>query len=524
MSIPTLSLRLLPALLAPLIACGPLQAQFTFTSGQATGGSSTGAGQVSFNANFPNNVAPARFTGFIGGTHSLYKFGTGIIRIEGTNAYSGTTTIAAGILELAGGNNSIGAGTIRGNITIYNNQGLITSTINALGWREGEKVDSIYSDGGTFYNTATGDQGWGVRYTFSNAGGLMSSNNGHNDVANNTASSPSYFTLGNYGGASALRLINPFNTTVRVYGRVDLRTDDGYSNIVLDVSTMGTLAMHAALTESLTPGAGITKIGGGNLELRAINTYTGTTIVNGGALSLINEYHSPNNGVGTLRGNITISSGTVYLNNPNVLGYLTGEKVNGITIGGQGSLINSANADQGWGIAYNFTGSGNMSTNGGTASATTGSKFSFGNNTTVTVAASSNPTISGRVDLRSDLNPNTDFTIDTNSKLNVSAAVTGGGGINKYGPGTLALTGPVSYTGATNVAAGTLEVRDGTLSGAVSGGGTILKTGPTSFTLSGTSPFAGTWDVAAGNIVISSAANLGATSSLILRGTALQTT
>src|SRR5262245_17481333 len=72
-----------------------------------------------------------------------------------------------------------------------------------------------------------------------------------------------------------------------------------------------------------------------------------------------------------------------------------------------------------------------------------------------------------------------DATVDTQSNtLTLSGSISGTGGLDKIGPGTLILTGVSTYTGDTNVNEGVLRV-DGSLVSAVSinAGGTLMGTG-----------------------------------------------
>lgn len=106
----------------------------------------------------------------------------------------------------------------------------------------------------------------------------------------------------------------------------------------------------------------------------------------------------------------------------------------------------------------------------------------------------------------------------------IASDLTGTAGLKKVDSGTLILTGAKSYTGLTQVAGGTLQLGDGTVSGSVkgdiaddaalvfapgeaqtyagviSGAGSLTKTGAGTLTLSGANTYAGTTTVAGGRL------------------------
>jgi autotransporter-associated beta strand protein len=118
--------------------------------------------------------------------------------------------------------------------------------------------------------------------------------------------------------------------------------------------------------------------------------------------------------------------------------------------------------------------------------------------------------------------------------LNISGAISGGGGLTKTGSGMLTLTGSDTYCGATIIAGGTLQVGNGgsgasigntssiiddaslvfnqannvVFSAAISGDGSVTKDGAGMLTLTGTNIYTGGTILENGNIVVASASAL----------------
>ena len=143
-------------------------------------------------------------------------------------------------------------------------------------------------------------------------------------------------------------------------------------------------------------------------------------------------------------------------------------------------------------------------------------------------------------------------TIDTQSNTNIiSGTVSGAGALNKSGTGTLVLTSENSFSGGTQVNAGTLQIGNGgeagsvagavalvgtdskvvidrsnavSVDGIISGAGGFVQQGSGTTTLTGLNTYAGGTDITDGTLRVGLDANLGAVSGYIkLNGGTLET-
>ena len=517
----------------------PLHAILYGSNQNNTNSYDTTGGTITLDA--PPAGSQATQSGVIYGSGGIIKSQGGTIRLTAQNTYTGGTSIPWGTLSLDNPSNG-GIGTIRGNVSVNNPLGILqTAAPNALGWITGQKVDRIDLANGTVINTASGDQGWGVTYTMS-GNSMISSNNGHNDPNANVPTAPSRFSFGGPAGGNTSLTVSggSVGSVSRAYGRIDLRSDNGNTAATFNIGLFGNEATPAWLDcyACLTGDAGITKTGAGTLNLYGTNTHTGVTTLNQGVLT-VNK--SGPGGTGGIRSPLVINGGRMDLNAVNALGYLPGEKVNAITVNA-GLLNSTAAGDQGWGVAYTLNG-GEIRSNNGTADPNTLSRLSCGNFTTFTVSAGAAPHISGRMDLRSELNPDTNITVGANGNLIVDAAVTNSGGIRKLGPGTLTFNAANTFTGTLTITEGAVVAggssisgstvnntqlifqSGGTSPGAISGPGTVKKLGGGTVVLTGTNTYTGGTIIETGSISIASNANLSTDNiPLTLAGGGLTTT
>jgi len=220
----------------------------------------------------------------------------------------------------------------------------------------------------------------------------------------------------------------------------------------------------------LAGSSGMTKAGAGNLVLSGGNTYTGTTTVNSGILTL--SYN--NSGQGTIESAIlTILNGTTVIttvNNP--VGY--NGTVNTINIFG-GTYTTIATGDQCWEDTFNLMG-GTISGAGDLA------VDNAANSVFNTIATNVTSTISEKINTRSSsgLIPFNVAAGTASPDLLVSGVInntTGGQGIAKNGAGVMSLTAANTFSGFTFVNAGKLQLSTGGSAGCMTNSAITIAPG-----------------------------------------------
>jgi autotransporter-associated beta strand protein len=237
----------------------------------------------------------------------------------------------------------------------------------------------------------------------------------------------------------------------------------------------------------------LTKAGSGILTLSATNTYTGGTSITAGLINF-NAVGNFGSGLITLNGGglqwatgntadmssrlaALGSNGATFDTNGNAVTFATG-------LSGQGGLTKAGAGTLTLSVANTYIGgttvsAGTLQISGtGTLGAATGTLGVSGGildlgTTTQTTGAL---TLTGGV-IRNGTLDSSSFGVQTGT---IFAVLAGAGALTKTGAGTVILSGIDSYTGATTVNGGTLEV-DGTLAGtsnvAVNAGGILTGTG-----------------------------------------------
>ncbi len=354
--------------------------------------------------------------GVISGAGALTQAGTGTTILTGNNTYTGTTTISAGALQLGNGGTS---GSIVGNVT--DNGSLIFNRSDAVTY------GGVIS--GTGSTTKTG------------AGVLtLTAANAYAGPTNINQGVLAFSNPNNLGAAGNSIVFNggTLRYLASAFGFLD--------RPVSLLAGGGTLDSNGFSTEfrGVASGVGgLTKIGAGTITLTNTNTYTGVTTINGGALQLGNGGTT-----GSIAGDVVDNASLIFdrSNTQVFAGAISG--TGSVTQSGTGTTILSA--------ANTYTG-------GTTISAGT---LQIGNNNFT-------GSIVGNV-----LN-NSALVFDRTNFLTYAGVISGTGSVAKNGTGTLILTGASTYTGATQVNAGTLRVSGSIASPDthVLGGATLSGTG-----------------------------------------------
>jgi autotransporter-associated beta strand protein len=217
-----------------------------------------------------------------------------------------------------------------------------------------------------------------------------------------------------------------------------------------DINDAGTVTFNRAdniTIANVISGVGrITQSGGGTLTLTGANTFSGGTTIAGGVVQVGNG-----GATGALGTGDTVDNGTLVFNRADNVTYAG-------AVSGSGSLVHLANSTLT--LLGNNTYSGSTTVTVGTlllgAGGTSGS------------LGSGNVVVGGTL------------AVNRSDALTLSGLISGTGGLSQIGTGTLTLLGNNTYTGATIIAGGTLQVGNGGTTGQL-GSGNVTNGGALSF-------------------------------------------
>lgn len=385
----------------------------------------------------------------IGGSGGLTKSGTGDLTLFGANTYAGGTRVADGVLH-AGVGDAFGTGAM---------------SVDAAGVFDlngfNQKVGSLSGAGTVTLGAATlnaGSDNTSTLFAGVISGGGSLVKNGSGVL---TLTGANKYTGGTFVNAGTLA-----GTTDALQGAIH-----DNAAVVFDQISNGTYA-------GVIDGTGtLTKSGSGTVTLTGANSYSGGTLVTGGALS---------GTTATLQGAITNNSVVQFNQAGN--GTYAGD------MNGAGTLLKS-----GAGV---LTLTGANSYRGGTWIA--------------------GGTLAGdTTSIQGDILNDGQLLFTQNLDGLYAGTVVGSGGVTKIGTGTLTLTGQAAYTGGTTISGGALvgntlnlqgaiqdnaalqfnQVFDGIFSGSISGTGSLTKTGTGLVLLNGANSYAGGTLVSAGGLI-----------------------
>jgi len=539
--------------------------------------------------------------------YGLTKTDDGTLTLSGANTYSGDTTVTGGTLNLdySTQNNSklsdtaalaLGGGTLNltggshtevvasttfdpGASSVTRSSGTSVLQMNALSSSIGSTVNFGAVGIATTDKTNThgilggwatvGGTDWAMNSTNAADGAITAYAGYTNDfwlgAGDNTTVTNNATVVGcttnslrfNKGGAYTLTLASTNTITsggILVTSNVGnnlntitggaLQGASGEDLVVMQNNTSNGLTIGSVIQDN-TSTTGLTKSGAGTLTLTGTNTYTGTTYVNEGTLTITNS-----SALGSIAGGVVVADGGIL-------------KLDGsggdIDVGAEdlslygpsgyelGALY-SASGNNSWAGDITLTGNAGVEAASGSTLALTGDitgDYNLGKFGEGEVTLSGNNTYTGATKLASGtLNINSDTALGTgillinsgatldntsgsaitlvnnndqhwesdftfkgtndldlgtgdvdisnaavtitveDSNLTVGGIISDGGeghGLTKTGSGTLAISGANTYTGATTISAGTLQIGDGGTTGSLSTSSAIINNGTLSF-------------------------------------------
>jgi fibronectin-binding autotransporter adhesin len=464
-----------------------------------------------------------RLSGVVNGAGLLTKTGTGNLILSGSNGYTGGTALTAGSLTITN-NNSIGTGTLTtsANTTVFAGLTVGGGSTIAL-------ANSVVLNGATTLNLqgTTGDitpQGvfsangttLSLNGVVSGAGSLLAT--GFGRVNFNGANS--------YSGGTTLASAAAYVGTDTAFGSgtvtangAAIGNDSGAlralaNNVVVD-TTLTVLGPNDLTLTGTVSGAGeLVKRTTSTLTLNGANSYSGSTQLAGGTIVV---------GTGTALGTGTLfvesvgqatslRAGAANLSMANAV-FL--QATSNLSVDTQAFTFTSTGVISGTG-ALTKVGTGNLVINGannfsgGTAlnagTITVGTSTALGTGRLTTADATNLVAGVTGLNAANAVTLNGGLTVDSSTgSFELSGIVDGVGNITKINTGNLILSGVNTYTGGTNLNAGSLTITNN----ASIGTGTLSTTG-------GTTVFAGRNDPS-GNLALTlaNAVVLGAGSTTI---------
>ncbi|MGB0468283.1 MAG: autotransporter-associated beta strand repeat-containing protein [Pontibacterium sp.] len=376
-------------------------------------------------------------SGVLSGAANLAKSGAGTLQLDGTNTYSGTTTVTAGTIQVASDAN---LGT--GDLTLNGGKLATTATLAmtrniALGANHGE-IDT--ADGTTL--TSSGVLSGAANLAKSGAGTLqLDGTNTYSGTTTVTAGTIQVASDANLGTGDLILNGGKLATTADL---TTTRAININANSEINVANNTTLTSEGELSGA----AELLKSGNGILFLKGSTTYTGDTTIDGGILKL-----ATNKTLGT--GVVTLNGGTLQVADSDTISAEFALDENNGTIDSAGNDTT---------FSGDLSGNGDLTKKGEGVLTLAGSN-SYTGDTTVTA---------GTLQVSSDTNLGADT-----SNITLDG-------------GTLASTASMSTSRNINLGAGNGEiaVADGTTftsAGTLTGTSTLNKSGTGTLQLSGAS-------------------------------------
>ena len=370
------------------------------------------------------------------GALSLVKKGSGKMTLSGANTFSGNTTLDEGSLEVKNAQ-ALGTGSLSqtdgSSSLIFDTTGTVTNDLSIFSV---EFLQDVILSGNIIANNATYDVADGVT---AEASGDITGTGGTTKIGlgtqvlsgNNTYTGANDVQVGTLRAGSTTAFGDNVATTVDSGAVLEL---DGFSNSIGSLAGAGTVENASVTAATLTTGADNTSTTfSGILQDGAGGGTFGLTKVGTGTMTLT--------GANQHTGTTTLNAGTLVLGNVSAAGTGTISQTYGTSL-----------------LRLNTTG-------------TVTNAMSLYN-----VESLQDVTLSGNITAN-----NTTYDIATGTTTTLSGDISGSGGVTKEGLGTLVLEGTNTYTGTTDINAGTLLI-NASNAGAIgdvniNSGGTLGGTG-----------------------------------------------
>ncbi len=496
------------------------------TSGTAaiqTGTIELTSGSHSFNVASGSDRVDLLVSSDIGGGGSIIKTGPGLMRMVGSNSFTGGTQINTGTLEveqslnLSGGSVSFGGGTLG-----LRSDAPLTTFSNSLSGTSGAvRINLSRATAGTPGIFAFGAATLGSSMTLSGEGtlqlsaavrttdltitngatlvidGTISSQPPPGDVLNHMASSGSFGTLIMRGATP-----NTHTGTTQLDGGTMILNKTSTiaspvlaipDNLQINAGTAQLLGGDEQIANSATvkiTELGVLDLNGRTETIAALDISEGTVLTNGGTLILAGSTSLvPGTVISVGSGSLGVSIGAGSL--AGSLVFNPANPIIDVTASSQSLTISSSITSSGGGLTKSGAGelllsgantfNGQITVNGGMLSAATAANLG-GNATTLSLnngmlrllgaGSFSNPMVVGGTNAGLDVVPGNSVTYTGN--------ISGSGGFTKSGGGNLVLTQALNYSGATSVTGGLLQFGGGVgsyISGTTLTGGTWIVNG-----------------------------------------------
>jgi len=485
---------------------------FTISGGTLTAGNGTGAYELviqQFNSGGLNISASIANSGT--NATALTKAGSGTLTLSGSLAATGAVAVNAGRLTLATGSYPIASGAAR-TISIATGASLELSATAGTNYLPADSGQALsISGGGTLVKTGTGTMVLVNGNTYGalamSAGGLIdvqggllqASTNYHGNMSGNQASinvaSGATFACGEL--SLSLDALTGAGTFTGGYGASAMTETIGVAN------GSGTFTGVVNLTSVVT----LLKVGTGTQVLGGSNTYTGPTTVYAGTLQI---------GAGGTTGSLSASS--------SISGWagamLAFNRSDSVTL--SNAISGGIGFQQSGGGLLTLTGSNSFSgpttVNSGTLQLGNGSTGSVSPSSAVSVMPGATLVVNLKNSSFANSVSNGGVVAVTGTNANtISGVINGSGGFTQMSTGLTAITGSNSYTGATTIGSGTLQLGNANAVGSASGS---LRMNGGTLDLHGNSASVGALSGSAGALITNTVSGTAALGSTVATGTA----